>query len=680
MAQKVGFSLEIGTKKSTLDTLAENELQLNQINKQLREAKKLGRSDVYKSLRKQQKGLKDEAKKLNRELKDENVQLSDLVDNFRIGFVRIGDFKAGIKNAQKALGVLTKATKLQITVSRVLRTVLISSGVGALIVALGSLVAWLTQTQAGIDFVKRGLESLKAGITAVVDTFARVFTEGLSAFKGLGSRVKDATTQTYGLVAAEQALREERRALGVETEKNRTRQKELSKIAEDTSKSNAERSKAAAEGIRIEQELLKKREDFANRELENLKKQVELKGSLALAEDLDKIADKEKEIADIREESVERQTTLNSKLNVANQALSKELDGVKQAAEGSLNSLVEKIGKLNDEIAGSNLTGNALRDKIREIVNLEQEVENLNTSLLRTRNELNDQGPLESLQQDPNGAGFEDGSLFDNPLFDAEDPRITREKEILDQLRMQREEWESQEREGILEAQKQKRELEEQYNQQRIEINNETYEELGKALGEFATSETATLKGFAKDALGILVDFVSKQINLILLGEQAKAFTNPASAAKFAIISGLIKAILGKVKSSIQKLEDGGQLNPGFVASGPRHAHGGINIGNGQEIEGGEPVLTRRAAQLFPNELNAINMAAGGRRILRDGGILGTAGPLLPSSFLGSDGGVDGDALAEKVAAAVYQASSRGIGDANRRMEREQEFQNRTKI
>jgi hypothetical protein len=70
-------------------------------------------------------------------------------------------------------------------------------------------------------------------------------------------------------------------------------------------------------------------------------------------------------------------------------------------------------------------------------------------------------------------------------------------------------------------------------------------------------------------------------------------------------------------------------------------------------------------------------MASGGRRILRDGGILGTAGPVLPSSFLNADNAIDSQALAKEIGQAVYQAAARGIGDANRRMEREEEFQSR---
>jgi len=670
MAEKIGFELGIKPSNKTLDTLADVELELNDINKQLREAKKLGNRGVYRNLRQQQSKLKDESRKLNRELKDQKVVLGDLVDNFRIGFVRIGDFKAGIANTQKAMKVLTGINKAQILTWRGLAVAMASTGIGLLIIALGSLVAWLTQTQAGIDFVNRALASLEAGFSFIIETFARFKTEGFAAFKNFGANIKNAVVETNSLVGASQKLREERRALAVETQRVRTEEKELSKIAEDTSKSYAERSAAAAKGIKLESDLLAKREDFARRELQNIKDTIALKGELALAEDLDLIAEKEIELAQIREESVERQTTLNSKLNVANQGVKKSLDGIKEAAEGSLDALTTKLAALEKIISGGNLEGQALRDKIKEVLKLEQEVDNLAASLQRVRNEVEfGTGASPSLIDDPDGAGFGDGIESLDPALD---PEVIFQKKVNDEISKQKTELDKELREKELAAQKARRELQQQEAEIQLELTKETYEQLGEALGEFASGDLDTLQDFSKKALGILVDFVSKQIELLLFAEQAKAVTNPASALKFALIGGVIKAILAKVKSTVTQLEDGGTL--GFLADGPRHAHGGIRVGN-QEIEGGEVVLTRRAADLFPDAINHINTAAGGRKILQEGGVLDSQGPVLPAN-VGSQG-IDGDALAKQVARAVYMATKSGLQETVRLAERENEFNER---
>jgi hypothetical protein len=212
------------------------------------------------------------------------------------------------------------------------------------------------------------------------------------------------------------------------------------------------------------------------------------------------------------------------------------------------------------------------------------------------------------------------------------------------------------------------------------EMYAESYGALGEITGAFIGGEIKSFQDYAKAAAGIFLDLAIKQVDSLLAPILARLTANlgvPAGPIASAAIIGVIKGILNSTKSKVSKLEEGGQLNPGFVAKGARHSHGGIPIGNGQEIEGGEPVLTRRAAQLFPHEINAINMASGGRRILRDGGILGTSGPVLGSNFFSANTGIDSDMLATKVAEAVYQAASSGLQETTRRLERERELRTR---
>ena len=79
----------------------------------------------------------------------------------------------GFSAAQKASAI---GTNLVSAALKLFRIALISTGIGAIVVLLGSLVAWLTKTQAGLDFVTKAM--------AVLGTVVDVFIDRLSALFG----------------------------------------------------------------------------------------------------------------------------------------------------------------------------------------------------------------------------------------------------------------------------------------------------------------------------------------------------------------------------------------------------------------------------------------------------------------------------------------------------------------
>lgn len=72
MAKRVGVIFEVSTS-GTSQRLAEVDFQLQAINDQLRQAKKLGQTDVYAGLKDQQAKLKAEARDLNKALRDQQT-------------------------------------------------------------------------------------------------------------------------------------------------------------------------------------------------------------------------------------------------------------------------------------------------------------------------------------------------------------------------------------------------------------------------------------------------------------------------------------------------------------------------------------------------------------------------------------------------------------------------------
>lgn len=341
-----------------------NKIRLNQMSAEQRKATAEGQK-----LEKQTKEIYEEMKRLQEatgkhvlSVGDYGKALRDIpgplgrVINDLAGF-RDGLSK-GIKGLQSMVGGLGGANKA-LTLFKI---ALASTGLGLVIIALGALYAAFTRTQEGIDAVNRVLSALKAGFDVIIDRasllgnaiiklFQRDFRGAAADFRasiaGIGREMGEETKQAAKLTGALQKIRDESRALGVTTEETRAKIKELNLIAEDTSRGTKERAKAARDAFNIEKGLLAQREDLAQRELDAVRKQKALGNSLA--GDLDEIAEKEKALAQVRQNSLELQTTLNNKLNTINQEGANRAKAQAQEAEQTRKA----VAALADEIAES---------------------------------------------------------------------------------------------------------------------------------------------------------------------------------------------------------------------------------------------------------------------------------------------------------------------------------------
>lgn len=298
-------------------------------------------------------------------------------------------------------GVITKgktAIKTTLALTRgmsLLKAAIASTGIGLLIVALGSLAAFFTQTQRGADLLSRASSRLSAGWDVLKDRASQLgesiynafaddpqqaikdFGQGVLDFavnrivhlyeavvgvgdivvkvfegdwKGAMESAKDVALDAWAgidliggaiydqrdaikdvadeiereakkadeLTQAAHRLRDAQRDLNVERAQSRALIKELNLIAEDTSKSEEERINAAQQALSIEQKLLKERERLAAENLRIITEQNAL--GETMAEDLDRQAEAEIELANIREESLELQTTINNKINAIKQS------------------------------------------------------------------------------------------------------------------------------------------------------------------------------------------------------------------------------------------------------------------------------------------------------------------------------------------------------------------------
>ena len=202
-------------------------------------------------------------------------QISAMSTSYKAGIAEARTFSGAQKAAAVSTTVLNSALKL-------FKIALISTGIGAIIVLIGSLVAWFSKTQKGIDLVNKVLAALGAGFDVIIDRlskvggalikivsgdFAGAFNDIKDAASGLGDELAREVQLAIKLEAQLQKLTREETLLNFRRAAANTRIKELNKTVEDLTKTEQQRLAAAKEIERIETSL-------AAAELENSKAQL----------------------------------------------------------------------------------------------------------------------------------------------------------------------------------------------------------------------------------------------------------------------------------------------------------------------------------------------------------------------------------------------------------------------
>lgn len=315
---------------------------------------------------------------------------------------------AGLGNSGKAVGILTKGFQL-------LRVAIIGTGIGALVIALVSLVAFFTKTQRGADLLAKGMAALGAitnvisdrfenlgglivdafsnpkeaisdladfikevlfdqtigrvqslgkvfellfsgdfqgaakeaadvitGVNNSVDKLAQATNSAIAATKEIAQEIQTEVAATLRLEAAKQRLRDQNIELIRITAEYRSEIKRLNKDAEDTTKTFDERKAAAEQAFELENALLAKRVALAKENVAVIKEENSLSNNLT--EDNERLAQAQANLANIRTESLELQTTLQNKLNTITEQQRLELEklrGVYDELIGSLAGFVE---------------------------------------------------------------------------------------------------------------------------------------------------------------------------------------------------------------------------------------------------------------------------------------------------------------------------------------------------
>ena len=249
---------------------------------------------------------------------DVSKDAKNAAGEFKVMGVSLNGVKAGFVSAGKSAKLMFGSIKAG----------LISTGIGAFVVLIGSLLTFFTKTKKGAELLEVAFAGIGAAINVITDRVSKfggaivklfsgdvkgALTDVKGAFTGIGTEIANDTTQAIALTQALQNLTDSQRELNVETAQRRADIEELKLIAEDVTKTEKERLEAAEKAFKIENDLLENR--IANAEEAVRIQKVQNGLNESMDEDLDALAQKEIELANIRGESVTKQIELNNKIN-----------------------------------------------------------------------------------------------------------------------------------------------------------------------------------------------------------------------------------------------------------------------------------------------------------------------------------------------------------------------------
>ena len=576
-----------------------------------------------------------------------NSTFGDMIP-FQGEFAKLGKGIGGVKTA---LASASGAANL-------FKTALAATGIGLVIVALGTLWTWLNKTQKGLDFVGKVTASASAAFQVVIDrvlTFAGAMSsllqgdwdqavEGITnTFKGLGKELVQETKASYQMEGALQDITRAEKDLELQRSRSRAEIERLKMAAEDQTKSEAERLGSAKEAFRLEQELLAKSIALKQKELDLINSKN--KQGTSLDEDVNKAIDAEIELNNLKEESFTKQTELQNKINALRSTSAKEVI-VKSNEQYFVVSenLDKEFEKLSENISKELEIKRAAKEQDAKLMQeaLEGTLENLDLE-----NELIQNKLLERLF---NGQITEEE--FRNQSFEQEKLALEERLATL-ALYGQTEVGEYQKIYTELAALNaehinEKIRKEEECNNAKRTLEQESFAaaaaSFSAVIGLLERDEQAKRKNYmAVKALRLAELTVSSVNEIQAIWQYANA--NPLNAifpGAAQVLAGvktgaaLIRYGTGVSKINASTFEAGG---PVF---GPSHRAGGIpfRVGGmpGFEMEGGEIIMSKGVYQdpVLRSLASEINAKGGGRRFEMGGPVSSSSKPSAVASSLSS--------------------------------------------
>ena len=340
--------------------------------------------------------------------------VGDEIKNIGVQFKTAQAETVGMTTAQKGL---TTALNLASAAFKVLKVAIISTGIGALVIALGSLVSYFTKTQAGIEMASKAMAGLGAVINVIIDrlskvgsaivnlfsgNFKKAANDIKSAFSGIGDEIERETKLAIQLKEALNQIEKQEVTLSMRRAANKAQIEELKKISDDTTRSTEERMKAAQRAYALEKQDLDLQVQLQERRLANtlgyteMNNEVrklldtikkgdvtadELIGKLGISEsnleDLKEFRDQFNALQEAQESSFTRQTEQQNKLNSLKQ------EGIAKQKEMTVLEK-EEVRKAEDELLKL-ITDSREQQRKQVEVSYNRQIEDLRTRLQTER-------------------------------------------------------------------------------------------------------------------------------------------------------------------------------------------------------------------------------------------------------------------------------------------------------
>lgn len=635
---------------------------------------------------------------------------------------QVSDVKDQMKNAAVGTETMTKAQKASTIATNVMsgalklfRIALISTGIGALIVALGSLIAFFSKTQRGVDFVSKAMAGLGAGLDVIVDRLAVVgeaftnlfsgggivnfFNDVKEAASGVGDELAREVRLAIELEGALNDLKDKEITLIATQEQRRLKAKELELASKDELKTSAQRAELIKEVQQIQASIFDDEIAIATERARI--SQAQLNQGESTRDQIEENARVQAQVTQLQTTAVERQITLESeKQSLLKRGREEEKTRATQA--------------LND---AKKITDQALKDQKTRLALFietnESQTEALESGLVFFEDVMNQQLMLE---QERHAAGKTNAIEYELALLqiknDALENQATLTKEFADKEIEAENERKALKKETDVEDLAMKQEAEniefEAYQETRIaqgewefdiiaaDLDRQEKAEIAQAEAVGASTTiveekfAAIRKQVKKDETNFKLQMASNAFGQVseLLGKETvagkaaaiaqttistylgaqQAFTSLSVipiygtvlgtiAAAAAVAGGLanVRKIVATPKPTIPKASKGMLMGIG----GQRHSSGGTKFvgedGTQFEAESGEliGVMNRRAARSFMNFNNEQGGVQGKSfgNHFADGGIVNRSLQGITPGSA-SSAGIDYDLLAVKVAEA----------------------------
>ena len=264
---------QANAEENNIRTLAKMRAELARMNKELDNVE-VG-SKRFKQLTVDSKKLRDEIKRADEATGRFQANVGNykgaIMDAFQQMGIPVNSLGKGINLLSPAMKTATGATGGLSTAMKILRVALIKTGIGAIVVVLGSLIAYLTKTQKGVDALTKALKPLQMVFERIIG-IAQRFGEGLAdvltgkyaeGFKKMGAAVKGAGDEIRQGWKDGQRLAQivkEIDAANLKLAQNEGRitreMEEQRSILDNTNKSEAERRAAGEKYIALNRELI----------------------------------------------------------------------------------------------------------------------------------------------------------------------------------------------------------------------------------------------------------------------------------------------------------------------------------------------------------------------------------------------------------------------------------------